>query len=252
MPELKIYPLQVGSWDSDLSVHTHLHGFGQKVKSCCYIWCILGGEKPIVVDTGCAPPEWTREHHKPMDEGSYRAPDAALTELGIKADQVELVINTHLHWDHCYHNDLFPKAAVFVQRRELQYAVAPLPAHALAYESQTIGMRPPWIKGMERMVILEGDEEIAPGVRVITLPGHSPGFQGVLVQTARGPWLIAGDTIPRRENWEGERRNKHIPSGIHVDLEEYYRTFRKMEALSAQVLPGHDPRIGEAAWYPRD
>ena len=95
MLELKIYPLQVGSWDSDLSSHTYHHGFGQKVKSCCYIWCILGGDRPVVVDTGCAPPEWTRKYHKPMAEGSYRGPDEALAGLGVDAAQVELVINTH-------------------------------------------------------------------------------------------------------------------------------------------------------------
>jgi hypothetical protein len=71
-----------------------------------------------------------------------------------------------------------------------------------------------------------------------------------LVNTVDGPYLVAGDTLALYENWEGRAHFKHIPSGIHYNLAEYYETFTKMEKMNAQMLPGHDPRVLERAIYP--
>ena len=247
---ITIHPMLVGSWEVDQSMHTFGFDMGKRTKSCCYIWLILGAAQKILVDTGCADPEWTRQYHRPMDADTYKNPMEALAAKGIRPEEIEIVINTHLHWDHCFNNDLFPKSRIMVQKKELQYAIAPLPIHALPYESQMIHMRPPWVKAVERIEAIEGDLEISPGVAVVTLPGHSKGFQGVLIDTSKGRHLIAGDTCPKEENWRGNSQLKHIPSGIHVDLEEYFKTFEKIEKIADVVIPGHDPRVMESPVYP--
>jgi len=250
MPGITIRPLLVGSWDTDQSIHTFGFGQGVRTKTYCYIWLIEGAEKKILVDTGCSNPEWTAKYHKSMDRANYRNPLDALASAGASPEEIDVIVMTHLHWDHCHNTELFPKVPILVQKRELQYAIAPLPSHGLVYESQVIDMRPPWIKSIEQIEIVEGDAEICPGVSVVRLPGHSKGIQGVLVQTENGRHLIAGDCCPKVENWQGRSRMKHIPSGIHVDLEEYFETFKKIERIADVVIPGHDVCVSEIGVYP--
>lgn len=250
MAEITIHPLLVGSWDTEKSLHTYGSDFGIKAKTFCYIWLIRGANQKILVDTGCGKPEEVKKYHRQMDPNSYRNPVEALSQMGVKAEEIQIVINTHLHWDHCSNNDLFPNSQIIVQKRELLYAISPLPIHYISYESPMINMRPPWAKAIERIKAVDGDREIVPGVSVVTLPGHSKGFQGVLVETRKGHYLIAGDTCPRAENWRGNATLKHIPSGIHVDLEEYFKTFEKMEKIADVVIPGHDPCVIETPIYP--
>ena len=69
----------------------------------------------------------------------------ALTRLGVCADDVDLVINTHLHWDHCSNSDVFRNAEILVQRDELGYAAAPCAEHLRAY-GITAGFVPPFAR----------------------------------------------------------------------------------------------------------
>ena len=95
---------------------------------------------------------------------------------------VVCVINTHLHFDHCGGNRLFAGTPIYVQRIELEAARG---------EDYTI---PEWVdfEGA-RYVELEGEEEVLPGIRVVPTPGHSPGHQSVLIDTADGLAVVAGD-----------------------------------------------------------
>jgi N-acyl homoserine lactone hydrolase len=175
-----------------------------------------------------------------------------LKKSGVNVEDVELVVNTHLHWDHCFNNEMFRKARIFVQKRELEYAISPLPVHWVYYESHQLALRASWLNSIDRIVAIEGDDNLLPGIDLVTLPGHTPGMQGVLVNTAGGRYLIASDCIGLFENWTGNSIHKHIPSGIHHSLEDYYKTFSKMEKICDHVLPGHDPLVFEHQEYPYD
>jgi glyoxylase-like metal-dependent hydrolase (beta-lactamase superfamily II) len=111
-------------------------------------------------------------------------------------------------------------------------------------------MRPPWLRALENIDIIEGDLEIAPGINIVKIPGHTPGFQGVNVTTAKGNYFIASDFCPMFENWEGSPPLKHIVSPVHVNLEDYYDSFTKVEKISDFVLPGHDMKVFEKKCYP--
>lgn len=105
------------------------------------------------------------------------------------------------------------------------------------------------MKTFDRMDVIDGDALICDGVQVVLLPGHTPGLQGVLVETKYQHFLIASDTVGVYENWTGSTAMKHIPQGIHWDLEGYFRTFEKMERLGVEVLPSHDMRVLEHNVY---
>ena len=171
----------------------------------------------------------------------------ALAQLSLAPADIDIVVNTHLHWDHCYNNHLFPNAKFFVQKEELKYAIAPLPAHVHGYEALQLGMRPPFTR--TKWEDLDGDEEIAPGITVLLTPGHTPGSQSVLVKSSRGSAFIGGDTIPLFESWnQGSTGHGPIPSGIYTDLDAYYKTFRRLAPILNKtdlILPGHDQLIFE-------
>ena len=97
---------------------------------------------------------------------------------------IDLVVNTHLHFDHCGGNHLFAGKPIYVQRRELDDALGP--------EEYTIRewVQPPGVE----YVTIDGEREILPGIRLLAAPGHTPGSQVVVVETAGRPVVIAGDT----------------------------------------------------------
>lgn len=238
----EIIPVPVGTVPLDRSYLTYLRHAGETVDATIYIWVIRGGGPLIVVDTGPCTPEWAARHHMPMRQEPHERPERALRAAGVDPEKVEIVVLSHLHWDHCFNNGLFPAARFYVQRKELSYALAPLPIHCRGFEAPATGLTAPYL-GVKYDVV-DGDLQIASGVSLLLTPGHTPGSQCVLVQTCKGRCLVASDTIPLYENWEsGDPLVPHVPNGFHYGLEEYFATFRKLQALDALVIPGHDPEV---------
>ncbi|BDZ55287.1 N-acyl homoserine lactonase family protein [Agromyces marinus] len=103
---------------------------------------------------------------------------------------IDLVVNTHLHADHCGGNRLFPGVPIHVQRREL--------ADARTEDGYTIR---DWVDGPGvTYAPLDGEVELLPGLRLVPAPGHTPGSQIVVVDTGEGPIVLVGDTAV----WFGE------------------------------------------------
>jgi glyoxylase-like metal-dependent hydrolase (beta-lactamase superfamily II) len=251
MSDFSIWPIQVGFHPgADKSRLTHGMNQGVRIDAAIIVYAIKGAKQNIIVDTGCGDPEWTEKYHRYK---IVQDQDLAggLKEIGFNPKDIDIVICTHLHWDHCFNNDLFTNAKIIVQRDEIRYAIAPLPMHAIFYESQLVNMSPPWLKALDRIELIEGDMEICPGIDIVKIPSHTPGFQGVNVKTANGNYFIGSDFCPLFENWEGQGPLlKHIVSPIHVNLEDYYDSFAKVEKIADFVLPGHDIKVFEKKCYP--
>jgi N-acyl homoserine lactone hydrolase len=128
----------------------------------------------VLVDTGML--DSTPE----LDEEWQPTPHPLPADL---VGRVAVVINTHLHFDHCGGNRLFPWIPIHVQRREL--------ADARTLDDYTIRE---WVDfpGMT-YVEHDGEAEIMPGIRVLPAPGHSAGHQIVVVDTSQGPVVLGGD-----------------------------------------------------------
>jgi N-acyl homoserine lactone hydrolase len=131
-----------------------------------------------LVDTGIgAGNEWIAEHYQPVG----RSVRDALGDAGLDPDAVRLLINTHLHFDHCGQNSAFPGVPIVVQQAEWD----------VAWDADYTVTE--WLdfEGA-RYQRVTGDAEIVPGVEVLATPGHTPGHQSVSVVTDDGLVLIAG------------------------------------------------------------
>ncbi|MDX9821115.1 MAG: N-acyl homoserine lactonase family protein [Syntrophales bacterium] len=250
---LKIHPLDLGTLiDMEKSVFTIRQNQGVKVKAPCLAWAVLGGEQNILVDSGpCSPEAAVKYFKRPLAKGPNQELAAALKKIGLRPQDIDIVIFTHLHWDHCFNLEQLTKAAFLVQKKELLYAVNPLPPDRVAYQVGIAGIQPAWMSVFDRIQTVEGDAEVVPGVRVVPLPGHTPGSQGVIVETAKGPWAIVGDTVPLYENWDKDRANKRIAGGIYQNLYDYFDTLNKLGIYGDCILPGHEEKVLEKKVYPK-
>jgi N-acyl homoserine lactone hydrolase len=130
----------------------------------------------VLVDTGM-----TELHPAVADMDPRLTP---LNEQAIDLAGIDMVVNTHLHFDHCGGNHLFAGRPIYVQRQELD--------DALGEEDYTIRE---WVEapGVE-YVAVDGELELLPGLRLVPTPGHTRGSQVVVVETDVGPVVVAGDT----------------------------------------------------------
>lgn len=251
MQEYTIHPVKTGEFKAiEKSNLMYQHDCGTKLVAPIIMYCIKGRDRVIVVDTGGSDEEWAEKWHHGLVRTPDMHPAEGLRRIGVDVRDVDTVINTHLHWDHSFNNEIFVNATFYVQKREIEYAVNPLPCHWVYYESWQLGLTPRWMRTYSRFKVLDGDYNLCPGIDLVTLPGHTPGFQGVLVQTARGPILIASDCMGLFESWTGTSLYKHVPSGIHYRLDEYYKSIDKMDTLCDFILPGHDPKVFDQEMYP--
>jgi N-acyl homoserine lactone hydrolase len=146
----------------------------------------------VLVDTGMI--DSTPE----LDEEWQPTPHPLPEEL---VSRVAAVVNTHLHFDHCGGNRLFPGVPIHVQRREL--------ADARSEEDYTV---PEWVDfAGATYVEHDGEAEILPGVQLLPAPGHTAGHQIVLVETDEGPIVLGGDVgYSFAEVGEGNTEGKRL------------------------------------------
>ncbi|MFI0424230.1 N-acyl homoserine lactonase family protein [Spongiactinospora sp. 9N601] len=242
----RIVPLRVGrSRNVPMEAAVYGHPHGETVDIIMFMFVVEAGDRLILVDSGTLDPEYVRRYH-PYDfaRDPDSEPSIVLREHGYDPADFDTVVNTHLHWDHCSNNGMFPNARVLVNKKELEYAIDPLPIHRRAYEKLP-GIQAPWMAAWDRIETVTGEHRICPGVTVVPLPGHTPGSQGVLVETGGGRYLIAGDALGVYENWNTEDWRDSVPPTIHTNVIECFETFEYIASLSCEVIPSHDGRIAE-------
>lgn len=241
----KIYPLDLGTAQlkRSLLLADESDRKDERVASPSTAWLLeqVATQETILVDAGpCEEYEWGVRYHNGFLRNESQNIPAQLASYGFIPEQISMILLTHLHWDHAYGVLEVPDAQVIVQRDEFHYAIDPLPKDAAVYEVSISTQLPFFLHFYQRMKLVSGDLEIRPGINLVTLPGHTPGSQGVLVETLNGPFLIAGDLIGTKENWE-----KKISGGIVYSAEAYQQSFEKIGHMHAEVLPSHDYRAWE-------
>jgi N-acyl homoserine lactone hydrolase len=235
-----IAPLIVGTALRDKSQWVLLGGIGVTFESAVLAWLLTRGDEKILVDTGLGPLD------RPGNRGLFGRTDEQTIERQLlrfktSPQEIKLVINTHLHTDHGGGNVYFKHARFLVQGKEMEYARNPLPIQRPAYDIDLEG---------PRFEFLDGDTEVAAGIRVILTPGHSPGMQAVIVETAKGPYVIAGDNITHYELMAVPDGDPFLPGSYYVDLREYYQSLYRLKSLGSFILPGHDMLVLRKQTYP--
>ena len=203
-----------------------------------FVWVIRNADRTIVVDTGFDAAEGAKRGRK-VD----RAPAAALEQIGVAAGNVEQVVVTHLHYDHAGTLGAFPRARFHLQEAEMAYATGPCMCHNFLRYPFTVEHVCDMVRNVYsgRVVFHDGDAEIAPGVTVHKIGGHSRGLQCVRVATATGPVVLASDSSHYYENFE---KGKVFP--ITIDIADVLDGYVRLQALAGsprRVVPGHDPLV---------
>ncbi|NLE09920.1 MAG: N-acyl homoserine lactonase family protein [Actinobacteria bacterium] len=235
-----IAPLVLATAVRDLSQVLLMGPMGRKVDGAVLAWLLRSGDETVLVDTGFGAVD-TPDLKNSFSRTPEQTLEAQLSKLGTSPDEIRLVVNTHLHVDHCGGNCFLPNARFVVQKSELAYALNPLPAHKPAYDVELSRME---------LDLLDGDAEIVDGIRVITTPGHSPGCQAVLVDTEKGLFVLAGDTIAHYVNMDVPEGASFWPGPLYVDLRQYYESLDRLRDLGGTILPGHDTLVLQKTVYP--
>jgi glyoxylase-like metal-dependent hydrolase (beta-lactamase superfamily II) len=207
-----------------------------------FFWLLRSDhDELLVVDLG-----FDAEAADRMGRTMLRTPEDALRELGVVPKEISRVVLTHLHWDHTGNLDLFPEAELVVSQPELDFWLGPLGRHPHFRDHVDAGDLETVRVAREhgRVTALGPDTTIAPGVRALTLGGHSVGQVVLEVQTPSGPAIVASDAFHFYE--EFERRRPFIAC---ADLVGALRALDAVDELSDQgrrpLLAGHDPLVME-------
>lgn len=205
-----------------------------------YVWAIVGGARPIIVDTGfgaAVGEKRGRTITNPVADG--------LASMRIGVDDVRDVIITHLHYDHCGNDELFANAVYHLQDDEMQYATGRSMCHheiSKAFEADDIARMVHRVFD-GRVEFHEGADEIAPGVSVHRIGGHTKGLQAVRVNTERGHVVLASDASHFYAHIE-QRRAFPILYNLG-ELLDGYKTLHRLASSGAHIVPGHDPLVIE-------
>lgn len=161
-----------------------------------YVHVIDHPDARILVDTGMT------ELH-PAVVAAFDPQLYPLNKQGLDLTGIDIIINTHLHADHCGGNHLFPDKPIYVQRRELDDAHSNEDEYPIREWVDAPGVR---------YVPVDGEFELLPGIRLVPAPGHTAGMQVVVIETAGRPIVVGGDVAV----WFGELDEPHTEGQLRV------------------------------------
>jgi len=203
-----------------------------------FVWVIRNSERTIVVDTGF-------DHQEAAKRGRVltRLPREALAMLGVDSAKVQDVVVSHLHYDHAGTTTDFPEARFHLQDKEMQYATGRHMCHDAFGHAYTCEHVCQMVDRLYRgkLAFHDGDEEIAPGVSVHLIGGHTMGVQAVRVNTKRGQVVLASDSVHFYENMENV---SPFPIVFNVgDMVAGYEKLNRLASTRKHIVPGHDPLV---------
>lgn len=210
-----------------------------------FMWVLRRDGRVILVDTG-----YDEEEGEVRGRPVRMNPAEALAPLSIVPEAVDTVIVTHLHYDHAGGLRHFPNATIHIQAAEMAYATGPCMCHGSLRAPFTAAHVCEAVKRLfsGRVVFHDGEGEVAEGVTVHRIGGHTRGLQAVRVLTQVGWLCLASDASHYYENVFARK-----PFPIVVDLQDMLDGFTLLRGLASSpslIIPGHDPLV--RTYFPQD
>ena len=238
---LTIHPIVMGTKVFDKSMMTFQHGQGQTYTIPIYSWLIKGGDQALLVDTGEMHPIQS-ENREAAINGHIYTFEQGLDRHGLTPADIDIVIHTHLHTDHCENDYKCENARFFIHENEMVAIHSP---HPLDYRYLEDYIED--IKENGQIQTITRDMEIVPGIRVVHTPAHTRGGLTVMVDTPKGTAAITGFCIiDENLNPPAEILGMEmavIPPGTHVDVYAAYDILLKIKKKADILIPLHEPRF---------
>ena len=203
-----------------------------------FVWAIAGRDRTFVLDTGFAP-----DMEKKRGRRIIRPVADGLKAIGVDPAKVDDVILSHMHYDHAGNIPLFPKARFHIQDAEMNFVTGRSMCHGVlrhSFEAEHVSHVVHRIFE-DRVQFHDGVSELAPGITLHKVGGHTKGLQVTRVKTKRGWVVLASDAAHLYANMD---RNHPFP--IVVDVDDYleaFKTIRGLASTDAHIVPGHDPLV---------
>jgi glyoxylase-like metal-dependent hydrolase (beta-lactamase superfamily II) len=212
-----------------------------------FVWAITGPGGTFVLDTGFQAEVGARRGREYLAD-----PADGLNSIGVTASEVEDVIISHMHYDHGGNLDMFPKARFHIQDDEMAFATGRHMCHEAINHSfeaaDVMTMVARLFQG--RVQFHDGDEQIAPGITLHRIGGHTMGLQVMRVWTKRGWVVLASDAAHFYANMEEGR-----PYPVVFNTAEMLEGFARLRQLASSpdhIIPGHDPMVLQRYPAPTD
>jgi glyoxylase-like metal-dependent hydrolase (beta-lactamase superfamily II) len=205
-----------------------------------YVWLILGGPHPVLFDTGFRDDDAAARGIR-----NWVSPAAVVERAGVKVTDIPIALISHLHYDHWAGHSLFPASEFWVQREEVAFWTGPYAKYegfSAAANVSTLANLVTLNYG-KRIKMLDGDQDVLPGLRLHRVGGHTAGLQILTVETARGRVVLTSDAAHFYRNVE-----RRQPVQIITNLPEMYAAFETIDALAGSerlVVTGHDPQVAD-------
>ncbi len=226
---LKLHLLCDGFFTLDKSFLVYMKYSGQPYEAAIKPLLITTPQQNILIDTGIGElPEKYRKLYtiKRTPEQTLKA---QLDRQGLQPEDIDIVINTHLHFDHCGNNNLFPNAKFYVQTKEYRYAQEPERFQQVSYIKELFDIKADY-------QLIQGEYNVTSEVSVIRTPGHSPGHQSVVIKSGDVNYVYCGDAAPVKECLE----KRNIP-GVLYSSHEALKSIDHLKAIHhAAYVYSHD------------
>jgi len=237
MTEYVIHPLVIGANETDQGIMTYLRGYGKRIWIPIYAFYIEGGNEKILVDTGLE--QFVVPDHVGQDYGlDILEFEDALETLSLRPEDIDVIIHTHLHNDHCENDYKCPNARIVVQKKEYEFFLHPHPLDHRYYSDLLDDLN------VEQV---EGDVTLKDGIDLIFSPGHTPGGQSVAINTAKGKAIITGFCC-NDQNFPAN--GPAITPGVHTNAIDAYESAKKIREMADILIPLHDLSVGRQKRIP--
>ncbi|MBI2492333.1 MAG: N-acyl homoserine lactonase family protein [Candidatus Rokubacteria bacterium] len=239
-PTYEVYALKYAERDTTTCQFFYREASHDKLTLHYFVWLILGGPRPILVDTG-----FLDDEAQARGMRGYVRPAVVVERAGVKAAEVPIALVSHLHYDHWAGHAQFPNAEFWIQQDEVAFWTGRFGRYQAFRGSANVPSLADLVtlKYGGRIRIVDGVVEVAPGISVHRVGGHTAGLQIVTVQTARGTVVLTSDAAHFYHNVE-----KYHPVQIITSLPEMLAAFDTIHALAGAeklIVAGHDPLVNE-------